>query len=78
MNKVTRKVSERMQRLAAVVDGAVTETAGQKMGWSLIVFTEGRAQYISNCSRPEVVTAMKELITAWDAGLPDIPAHQID
>lgn len=77
MKASTVAVSRDLQGIAADLDKAITASAGERMGWSLIVFTEGRASYISNCDRPEVVAAMKELLTAWGAGLPDIPAHEI-
>lgn len=77
MKESTLKVSRDLQGIADNLDKAITASAGERMGWSLVVFTEGRASYISNCSRPEVIEAMKWLLTAWGEGLPDIPAHEI-
>lgn len=77
MKASTLKVSRELQGIARDLDKAIQASAGERMGWSLVVFTEGRASYVSNCERAEVIEAMQEFLKSWGAGLPDIPAHEI-
>jgi len=71
------KVSQNLQALAHGIDDAITNVAGEKVGFALVVFTPSRAQYVSNCDRAEVVAGLKELLEFWGRGLPDIHAHDI-
>ena len=71
------KVSYSLQGIAQGLDDAITEIAGEQVGFALVVFTPDRAQYVSNCDRSEVVAGLKELLTLWDEGMPDIPAHKV-
>lgn len=77
MAESTMSVSRELPKIADDLDAAITAAAGERQGWCLVVFTEGRASYISNAPRPEVVTAIKGMLASWEAGLPDIPAHKI-
>ena len=50
------------------------------MGFSLVVFNAepgSRLNYVSNCDRQEVYSALKSLIAGWEDGMPDIPSHEI-
>lgn len=69
-------LSRGLSQIAKDLDAAITTAAGERQGWCLVVFTPRRASYISNCSRPEVVAALKGLLSTWEAGMPDIPAHE--
>jgi hypothetical protein len=74
-------VSESMQILAKLLGGMLEDIAGKPMGFSLLVFNaeEGsRMNYVSNCDRDEVHTALKSLLAGWEAGMPDIPSHEIN
>ncbi len=68
-DKVTDYTVDVMRTLAKVIDGAMSEAHGKRMGFSLIVFeTEAHANsnYVSNCPREEVVAAYKELLKRWE------------
>lgn len=76
---VERQVSVHLEALTQAVDKTLTDIAGERQGFCLIVFSAnegGRANYASNCARDEVVPALKELLRQWEAGMPDIPAHE--
>ena len=76
-----RKISEEMQNIAKHVDELLTGIAGQRMGFSLVVFNvveNSRMNYVSNCDRKEVQSALTDLLEGWKKGMPDIPAHEID
>ena len=77
MKESTIKVSKEMQTVATVVSRILEEIAGEPMGFALVVFTEGRASYISNCKREEVIQELKTLLSYWDAGMPDVKAHDV-
>lgn len=75
-----RAVSEAMQALAGSLSSLLEEIAGKPMGFSLIVFNAeagSRMNYVSNYDRQEVINAMKSLLAGWDAGMPDVPTHEI-
>lgn len=74
------KVSKQLREIASELDKRLESTAGQKIGFSLLVFntSEGsRMNYVSNCDRESVVNAMQSLLNGWDQGMTDIKAHEI-
>ena len=73
-------VSRELQRLAKELDEELETIAGQRMTFCLVAFNAepgSRVNYISNGNRSDVKTALKVLIEKWDAGMPDIPSHEI-
>lgn len=75
-----RKVSEHLRAIANQLDKAIEQAAGKRMGFSLVVFNDtpgSRVNYCSNCDRDEVAKALIEMLANWDAGMPDIPSHEI-
>lgn len=77
MDKATIAVSESLQALAEGIDLAIEQIAGERIAFTLLVYTEGRASYISSCSREEAVKEMRKLLDLWDEGMPDVPAHEV-
>ncbi len=73
----TIEVSRNLQQIAADLDRAIERAAGQRVAFTLLVFTEGRANYISTAARADSVREIKRLLEMWDAGMPDVPAHSI-
>lgn len=72
------KTSLLLQAIAGGVEDALAEAIGERPGIVLMVFPMGRpgvANYISNCDRSDMQTAIRELLKRWDEGMPDIPAH---
>jgi hypothetical protein len=73
-------VSMAMQPLADQIDKILEEIAGERMGFSLVVFNTkpgSRMNYVSNCDREEVINALSSLLDGWEQGMPDIPAHKV-
>ena len=62
------------RRLGAELDGI----AGEPVAFTLIVFTAPRASYISNARRAESVREIKHLLSLWERGMPDVPAHAVE
>ena len=74
------RVSKALQEIACIVDDEITDAAGVRMGWSLVVFNHtggGRINYISSCDRAEVVKAFEALLHGWKEGMPDVPGHEV-
>lgn len=72
------RVSEALQGVAHGLDERLTEIAGERVTFSLFVWTEGRANYISNAAdRDQVAGVLRKMLEGWDAGMPDIPAHEV-
>jgi hypothetical protein len=80
MNKAEKAVSVAMQDIMTGLNKLITEIAGEQMGISLFVFNAeagGRINYVSNCEREKVITALKSMIQGWEQCQPDIPAHKV-
>lgn len=78
MSDSTVKISQSMHGLASGIDDALEEITGERLGFTLIVFTPVRASYISNCERAEVIKEIKTLLEYWKQDMPDIPAHEVN
>ena len=70
-------VSRDLGRIARDLDRAIEKVAGQRVAFTLLIFTAGRANYISTAARPDSVREIRRLLEMWDAGMPDVPAHKI-
>jgi len=77
MNHDMVLISKALQPWAQGIDETITDLVGHKVGFCLVVFTGERAQYVSNCDRQEVAAALRELLTRWEQGMPDIKAHEV-
>lgn len=77
MKASTIKVSQRLQTIGKALDEVITEVAGERVAFTLLVFTEGRASYLSTASREDSVREIKNLLELWEAGMPDVPAHEV-
>lgn len=71
------QLSKDLQQIAAQLDNLITASAGKRVAFTLLVFTDDRASYISTASREDSVREIKNLLELWDAGMPDMPAHNI-
>jgi hypothetical protein len=77
MKESTILISAAMPQLAEAIDEAIERIAGEKIAFSLIVYTPERASYISSCSREDSIKQLSYLLELWKAGMPDIPAHEV-
>lgn len=80
VTKEDQEISRGLPDLAALIKAELEKLSGRNMGFALVVFnTEvgSRMNYVSNCDRNEVVGAFKSMLTKWEAGMPDIPSHEI-
>lgn len=71
------RISQGLQDVAKDLDGALRSIAGERINFSLWVWSDGRTQYISNAQRADVIKALEETIARWKEGMPDIPAHEV-
>lgn len=71
------RVSQDLQAIARELDQRLAQTAGQRVRFSLFVWTEGRASYISTAHRDDVIAVLEGMIARWKDGMPDIPAHEV-
>lgn len=77
MKPSTIALSRELQSIASGLDAAIEAAAGERIAFALLVFTEGRASYISTCSRDQSVREIKHLLEIWEQGMPDIPNHAL-
>lgn len=71
-------VSAAMQKVARKIDEELFRLVGHPVAFSLFVWTDGRANYISSADRSEVEPVIRAIVDGWSAGVPDIPAHELD
>lgn len=72
------RVSEEMQKLARQLSAMIDEVAGEPLGFTLFIYTNPRASYISNVERTVAIQEIRHLLDLWDQGMPDVPAHKFD
>jgi hypothetical protein len=77
MKDSTIRLSQGLQGLATVIDQSIEQIAGERVAFTLLVFTEGRASYVSTANREESVREIKTLLSHWEQGMPDVPAHKV-
>ncbi len=77
MKASTLALSRSLQDIARDLDKAIEKAAGERVAFTLMVFTEGRASYISTAPREFSVAEIKNLLTLWGHDMPDVPAHEI-
>ncbi len=73
------KLSKELKNIAGRLEKEIEHAAGVKMAFTLVVYnTEpgSRLNYISNANRAEVAGCLRSLLEGWEAGMPDVPAHE--
>lgn len=70
-------VSRNLQAIARDLDEVLERAAGERVAFSLIVWTPERVNYIGNGNREQVAAGMREFLAKWEAGGADVPAHEI-
>lgn len=75
--EATIRLSKELRAIAGRLEADINKAAGERTAFALVVFTPGRASYISNGPRDQVVNELEGLLEFWRAGGPDIPAHKI-
>ncbi len=78
MKNQADELSRNLKAIAQALDEAIEEIAGERVGFTLIVFTDPRGSYISTVNREDSVREIKKLLDYWGEGLPDIPAHKVN
>lgn len=76
IESIRDKLSMNLTNIAAKVDKSIEGVAGERVGFTLIVYTEGRASYISSVDRKDAMEQMERLLELWKQEMPDIPAHE--
>lgn len=69
------RVSLSMQGLATYIDDFLKDRAGERISFVLMVNVDDVTQYVSNTDRADGKSLMESLLTRWNAGRADIPAH---
>lgn len=77
MNEISIKISKELKKIAENLDEDIQKVAGERMGFTLMIFTEGRTQYISNVDRETSVDQILKMLEAWANDMPDVPAHEV-
>ena len=76
MKQGDMRVSRHLRDLAQDIDKLLQLIAGEKMLFSLFVWSDDRSQYVSNAQRDDVKKALEECLELWKKGMPDVPLHE--
>ena len=68
-----------LHRIATALDREITTISGERQPFALLIWTDGRANYVSNTNdRTAMKASIAALIRGWDdvppAAAPDAPA----
>lgn len=75
MKASTIALSKEIEAIARELDRVIAGVAGERVAFTLVIFTEGRASYVSTASREDSMREIKTLVSHLEAGMPDVPAH---
>jgi len=71
------RVSAALQDIARRLGDDIERVAGERLRFSLFVWSTPRCSYISTAARAEVIQVLEGMIARWRQGLPDVPAHEM-
>jgi len=74
-NNATINLSKELNNIAKKLDSMIENASGERVGFTLIVYTPERASYIGSVERKYAIEQMEHLIELWKSEMPDIPAH---
>ena len=69
------RLSVALQSIAGQLEDALSDVAGERIAFVLVLQADGVSQYISNATRKDGVELIESLLERWKAGRADIPAH---
>jgi len=75
-----KRISEDLQRLAALLEGQLELIAGEPVAFCLVVFQtedDSATSYVSNADREEIKDGLEQLLEHWKTNELDIPAHEL-
>lgn len=77
MDEIDLEVSRRLKMIANNISANLDQISDEPLGFALVIFGNGEANYISNCRRLEVKSALRELVNFLDDdNTEDIPLHK--
>ena len=68
-------ISLKLQDIAAMLNKALSEAAGEEIAWALVCAADGVTQYVSNADRKDGTELLSTLLARMKAERADIPAH---
>ena len=77
MHKVTIRISNKIKGIAKRLDTLIKNACGERVGFTLIVYTPERASYISSVSREDNIKQLEYLLKTWKEGEPDVKANEV-
>ena len=72
---VSMRLSVSLQGIASQIEDALTDAAGERVHWVLILNADDVSQYVSNADRENGVKLIESLLERWKDARADIPAH---
>lgn len=72
---VAEDLDEFLQGVAEGLDEFLEVAAGERIGFAMVLDTDGLAQYVANVERKDGVAMLAALFQRWSKNQPDIPAH---
>lgn len=78
-NEVANHVSAQMGKISEKLDDMIVDAAGQRVPFTLFVWTPGSVQFTTSGDLADVIPVMKRIIARWErVGLDPTEIDKID
>lgn len=78
MKNTAAAIAEKMDDLCRVIDDKISEIVGERVGYTVIVWTSPRAIYGSNMEIANFVGGTEKMVNMWKTGNVGIPIDAIE
>lgn len=75
MSAAAVAISLAMEEIARRLSAELDQVAGEHVMFTLVCFTPGASNYLSNTCRDDSIRELKRLLEQWESGMPDVPVH---
>lgn len=65
-----------MQDIARTVQVMIKEACGEDIAFTLLVFTEPQANYVSSAPRDVSIAQLRRVLNIQESGEQEVPAHE--
>lgn len=78
MKNTSAAIAEKMDEICKLVDDAIANAAGERVGFTLMIWPAGRAIYGSNSEVAEFLPGLEKFVAMFRSGNPGIPLEAIE
>lgn len=78
MKNTAAAIAEKMDEICKMVDDAIKDAAGERVGFTLMIWPAGRAIYGSNSEIASFLPGVKSFVEMWESGNVGIPLEALE